>query len=172
MPSTHSEIVCEATVAAKLSDTIEGMDLSAVLHLQALLNLSHGTGASQINAIAIDRDKHMTGPVELDLTTLGGFQQPTDPLRNPIGFDSVVALFLRNQAGSTGDLIVGAASDRPWTAPFNGSPSATVVIKPGGFLLLTAPTANGLPVTGLSKYLRLQPSGVVDCDIVVFGRDT
>jgi hypothetical protein len=175
MPSIHSEIVCQATVGAKLTDVGEGINLSAVLHLQAALTLTQGTGANQINAIAVDRDRHMTGPssFELDLSTLAGFEQATDPLRNMIQIDNIVAIFIRNQSVSSGDLLVGAASSNPWTAPFAGSGTAKVNLKPGGFILLTAPAVAGYPVTGTSKMLRLETtSGQTTCDIVVFGRDT
>ena len=58
MASVHSDITCEATVGAKLTDVAEGIGLSAVLHLQAALSLTQGVGANQINAIAVERDRH------------------------------------------------------------------------------------------------------------------
>jgi hypothetical protein len=177
MASVHSDITCEATVGAKLADMSEGIGLSAVLHLRAALALSQGVGANQINAIAVERDRHMSGPAsyELDLVTLSGFEQPKDPLRNAIAFDNIVALLIRNQVSSNGDLIVGGASTNPWTAPFaaSGAPTtAKLTLKPGGFLLLAAPTVAGYAVSGTNKMLRLETtSGETDADIIVFGRD-
>jgi hypothetical protein len=177
MPSVHSDITCEATVGAKLTDTSEGIGLSALFHLQAALALTQGVGANQINAIAVERDRPMTGPAsyELDLVTLAGFEQAKDPLRNTVVFDSIVAIFIRNQKSSDGDLIVGGAASNPWTAPFVASGAPTTVkitLKPGGFVLLTAPTTAGYPVSGTNKMLRLETtSGHTDTDIIVFGRD-
>ena len=177
MPSVHSDITCEATIGAKLTDTSEGIGLTALFHLQAALALTQGVGANQINAIAVERDRHMTGPAsyELDLATLAGFEQPKDPLRNTVTFDNIVALLVRNQTTSTGDLIVGGASTNPWSAPFVASaePGTTkITLKPGGILLLTAPTAAGYAISGTSKMLRLETtSGSTSADIIVFGRD-
>jgi hypothetical protein len=177
MPSVHSDITCEATVGAKLIDSTEKITLSAIVHLQAALTLTQGVGANQINAVAVERDRHMTGPTsyELDLATLAGFEQAKDPLRNTVVFDSVVALFIRNHASSSGDLIVGGASSNPWTAPFanSGTPgTAKLTLKPGGFLLLTAPTVAGYAISGSNKMLRLETtSGSTNADIIVFGRD-
>ncbi len=177
MPSTHSEIVCQATVGAKLTDTAEGISLSAVLHLQAALALTEGVGANQINAIAVERDRHMSGPAsfELDLATLAGFEQSTDPLRNTVVFDSIVAILIRNKASSSGDLIVGGATTNPWTSPFasaNDPETVKITVTPGGFLLLTAPTVAGYAVGGTNKMLRLETTtGQTNADIIVFGRD-
>ena len=177
MPSVHSDITCEATVGAKLTDTSEGIGLSALFHLQAALTLTQGVGANQINAIAVDRDRSMTGPTsfELDLITLAGFEQAKDPIRNAVVFDSIVAIFIRNQSSSDGDLIIGAASTNPWTAPFaasGASGTVRVTLKPGGFILLTAPTTAGYALSGSNKMLRLETtSGHTKTDIVVFGRD-
>jgi hypothetical protein len=177
MPSVHSDITCEATVGAKLTDTSEGIGLSALFHLQAALALTQGVGANQINAIAVERDRTMTGPAsyELDLATLAGFEQPKDPLRNTVVFDNIVALLIRCQASSDGDLIIGGASTNPWTAPFAASGAPTTVkitLKPGGFILLTAPTSTGYPVAGTNKILRFETTtGHTKTDIIVFGRD-
>jgi hypothetical protein len=178
MASVHSDITCEATIGAKLTDVAEGISLSAVLHLQAALSLTQGVGANQINAIAVERDRNMTGPTsfELDLITLAGFEQGVDPLRNTAIFNSIVAVLIRNHASSDGDLIVGGASSNPWTAPFaaSGAPTtAKITLKPGGFILLTAPTAAGYALTGTNKMLRLETtSGHTKTDLVVFGRQT
>ena len=120
----------------------------------------------------------MTGPAsfELDLITLAGFEQGVDPLRNTAIFNSIVAVLIRNHASSDGDLIVGGASSNPWTAPFaaSGAPTtAKITLKPGGFILLTAPTAAGYALTGTNKMLRLETtSGHTKTDLVVFGRQT
>ncbi len=178
MPSVHSDITCEATLGAKLTDTSEGIGLSALFHLQAALSLTEGVGANQINAIAIERDRSMTGPAsfELDLITLAGFEQGLDPLRNQAVFNNVVALLVRNAATSNGDLIIGGASSNAWTAPFaaSGAPTtAKITLKPGGFVLLTSPGAAGYALSGTNKMLRLETtSGSVKSDIVVFGRQT
>lgn len=178
MPSVHSEIICEATLAAKLTDTSEGIGLSALFHLQAALALTEGVGANQINAIAVERDRSMTGPAsyELDLSTLAGFEQPLDPLRNTIVIENIVAILIRNHATSSSNLIVGGASSNPWTAPFaaSGAPAtAKITLKPGGFILLTAPTSAGYALSAGSKMLRLETlSGTTKADIIIFGRDT
>jgi hypothetical protein len=178
MPSVHSEITCEATLAAKLTDTSEGIGLSALFHLQAALSLTEGVGTNQINAIAVERDRSMTGPTsfELDLITLAGFEQGVDPLRNSAIFNSILAVLIRNQATSSGDLIVGGASANPWTAPFaaSGAPTtAKLTLKPGGFILLTAPTVAGYALSGTNKMLRLETtSGSTKADIILFGRQT
>lgn len=178
MPSVHSEITCEATLAAKLTDTSEGIGLSALFHLQTALSLTEGVGANQINAVAVERDRHMSGPAsfELDLSTLAGFEQATDPLRNTVVFENIVAILIRNKVTSSGDLIVGGASSNPWTSPFaaSGAPTtAKITLKPGGFILLTAPTVAGYALSGTNKMLRLETtSSQTDCDIIVFGRDT
>jgi hypothetical protein len=171
MPSVHSDITCEATVGAKLTDVAEGISLSAILHLQAALSLTQGVGANQ------NRDRNMTGPTsfELDLITLAGFEQAKDPIRNSVVFDSIVAIFIRNQSSSDGDLIIGAASSNPWTAPFaaSGTPGTVrLTLKPGGFILLTAPTTAGYALSGSNKMLRLETTtGHTKTDIIVFGRD-
>lgn len=178
MPSVHSEITCEATVGAKLTDTSEGIGLSALFHLQAALSLTQGVGANQINAIAVERDRSFTGPAsfELDLVTLAGFEQPLDPLRNTVVIENILAILIRNHATSESNLIIGGASSNPWIAPFaaSGAPAtAKITLQPGGFLLLTAPTAAGYALTSGSKMLRLETTtGISKADIVVFGRDT
>src|SRR5258708_1791896 len=107
-------------------------------------------------------------PIPIDLTSL------TDIFGNAISFARVRLIAFRNLATTDGwVLTVGAAVSTPWTGFLNATgttpifPSSTIN---SGFTVFAAPNTTGMPVTGSSKILQMNPgANTFSCDVYIAG---
>jgi|GEM_PF-2792189 len=116
------------------------------------LSFANGAGAGNIQA---SWSKSSTPAASTpDNWTLSAL---TDDLGRAIAFTKVRVFVILNTHATT-SLIVGLAATHPWAAPFGATGSRT--IPPGGMLVITDPTAAGMPVTsGSSDQLKIDPGG-------------
>ncbi|MBY8826122.1 hypothetical protein [Sphingomonas colocasiae] len=108
-----------------------------------------GAGAGQANKIFTDtRSLAASASEDLDLngTTL------IDAFGNAMAMTKLKALIVYAAPGNTNDVVVGGASSNGVFSMF-GASTDTVKVKPGGFLVLAAPTAAGYAVTAATADL-------------------
>jgi hypothetical protein len=134
------------------------------------LAFATGTAAGQADLIFSDT-RTLAASANEDLDLAGGL---TGAFGTSLTFVKVKVIFVAAAAGNTNNVIVGGA---PANAFVNWVSDATdkVVVKPGGFLMLSVGTGDlaGYGVTaGTGDLLRIANSGgttSVTYDIVVFG---
>lgn len=92
----------------------------------------------------------------------------------PLVCAEIIGLWIFNRKSSAGNLIIGGAGANAWTAPFNGSTTATAgPIQPGGKWSVFNPQDPAMPVSGTNKLLRINaPLGNVTFDIYAAIRRT
>jgi len=99
----------------------------------------------------------------------------TDTFGNSVALTSVRMLIVKADDGNTNDVLVGGAAANQFINWVSNS-SDVVVVKPGGILLLFAPTASGYAVTaGTGDLLKIANSAGttgVTYDIYVGGIST
>lgn len=147
-----------AGLQAKLTALYAGSPDAGTLQQQlaytAAASLANGTGANQANSLWIDtRTLAASASEELDLA--GGL---TDAFGNVLTLTKVKGLLIEADDANVNDVLVGGAASNAWAALF-GDATDVIRVKPGGFILLAAPDANGLAVTaGTGDKLKLANS--------------
>ncbi len=122
-----------------------------------------GAGAAQMDRIFCDnRTIAATSNDDLDLS---------GALTGPLGAAFVLArlklLCVQNPAGNDGNVTVGGAASAQVSTLF-GDVADTIVIKPGGLLLLFAPDAGGHVITATTAdILRIRNGGSASQNIPV-----
>jgi hypothetical protein len=173
MPSTLSDIVMVAQMAANLADAVEGVPVSAVGTKQLSVVLTHGTGQGQASKLFRDEGRALSGAAteDLDMFDLAGFQLTTDVLRNTLTFAKVMGLLIVNREASAGTLLVGGkATAAAWSQPFNGDDNAKLKLPPGSSVMLLS-SKDGWSVTDASDHiLKMEASGGnVTYDVYILG---
>lgn len=183
MPGTPSldeivvQFVCTATLTNSLDQTHVLAEAPAGGNLIPATALTNGKSANQADRLLQNREATLgsgsTTTYDLNSNT-GGFEGALtgyDLLGNSAVLEEVVAILIRNQG--PGNLLVGGeGSADAWHAPFNGSTTAKLLLKPGGMFMIFAPTDPAYPLgTSDNRKLKLEASGNnVTYDIFVLGR--
>lgn len=148
-----------ATLKATLTAVYQGSPdvgtLKQEIAYSAAASLSNGTGANQANAPWADtRTLSASSSENLDLA--GGL---TDAFGTALTFTKIKAVIIEADDANVNDVVVGGAASNAWLAPF-GDATDTIKVKPGGFIMLVAPDANGLAVTaGTGDILKVANGG-------------
>ncbi len=141
-----------------------------------------GTTAGKADRCWSDKGRTLAsgGDVQIDLFDFAaedvGAGTGKDALGQAVGFVDVCALLAFNHADSVGNLILGGdqgeANAGDWGAPFGDTDSVAITIRPGGFLLLVAPTKPGYAVTDTSSHLLTcgASGGAITYDLHLLGR--
>lgn len=136
--------------------------------------LAAGSSANQVEIMYRERVTVTPSTPNHDLDLSGVL---ADVFGDTLTFTRAVAVLINNLTTTTGNhLIVGAAAANPWTAPFNGSGTATARCGAGSPLVL-ADLVDGYTVSaGSSDTLRVAHNGVssddIEFDIVILGHST
>ena len=135
-----------ATLKAALTAVYQGSPdvgtLKQEITYSASASLSNGTGANQANALWADtRTLSASATENLDLAGV-----LTDAFGSTLTFTKIKALLIEADDANVNDVVIGGAASNAWLALF-GDATDTLKIKPGGFILIVAPDANGLAVT-------------------------
>lgn len=118
------------------------------ISLEVLLDLLNGTGAEQANATFSDeRQIAASGDEDLDLS--GGL---TDAFGNSIAFTGIKAMLIVADENNGDDLVIGGASSAGFTSWVGGADD-TIILPPGGFMLLGRKDAAGWLVTATTADL-------------------
>lgn len=127
-------------------------------------DFTNGTGANQCNMGWTDT-RTTSGNDDLDMAGV-----LTDAVGAAITFTSIKTIAIKAADANVGNLIVGAEGTNEFASMF-GDVSDTLIIPPGGILVLTAPGATGYAVTASTgDKLRIAPSsGSVTYDIFLLG---
>lgn len=162
---------------SKVNISLTG-DLTASLDFEAAssklnklfsLELGDGSGAGQAANIFSDQRTLAASATEnLDLNGV-----LTNAFGQVISFTKIKALAIFAADTNVNDVVVGNAASNGFNALFNGSATATAVVKPGGCLIAVAPNAAGLAVVAATAdILKIGNGGAgspVTYDIVVIG---
>jgi hypothetical protein len=160
------------SVAANINMVLtSALDLSSATSTLSDNNsytFTNGTGANNVNNIFSDQRTLAASATE-DLDLAGSL---TDAFGNTITFTKIKALLVVAASGNTNDVVVGGAGANG----FDSWVSATgdsVLVKPGGCLLIVAPDATGYAVTaGTGDLLTITNSAgstSVTYDVVIAG---
>lgn len=161
-----------ATIVARIeAEQTNALDLgtaSLPIAKQARAAFTDGVAANQANVLFTDtRTLAASASEDLDLAA-GGL---TDAFGATATFARLKAIYVKAAAANTNDVIVGAGT-AGIVGPFASATDA-LVIKPGGFILLCAPTAAGWPVTATTadilKVANSSSGTPVTYDIILVG---
>lgn len=162
----------QATISAAIAASLTGNGkFGKVAHdmgYSPVIALADGSGANQANKMFADsRVIAASGTDALDLN--GGL---SDALGQSLTLTRVVAILVKAASGNGADLLVGPAAVNGFVGPFNAA-ADRVKVKPGGMMLLVAPTVAGFPVvagTGdLLNVVNSNAGATGAYDIVIVG---
>jgi hypothetical protein len=162
----------QATISAAIAASLVGSGkFGKVAHDLAyspVIQLADGSGANQANKLFADSRTVLASATDsLDLS--GALN---DALGQSLVLTRVAAIMVKASANNGGDLLVGPAAANGFVGPFNAA-ADRVKVKPGGLILLVAPTAAGFPVvagTGdLLNIVNANAGASGAYDIVVVG---
>lgn len=162
----------QATISAAIAASLTGNGkFGKVAHdlgYSPVIALADGSGANQANKLFADsRTVAASATDSLDLN--GALN---DALGQSLALTRVAAIMIKAAAGNGGDLLVGPAAVNGFLGPWNAAADRNKV-KPGGILLLVAPTAAGFPVVaGTGDLLNVVNSNAGasgSYDIVIVG---
>lgn len=128
--------------------------------------LANGTAANQAN--------HFFSAAYTGASTSGNSHDLAGGLTNAFGatitFTAVKTIVVKASADNSGNVIIGGAASNAFASMF-GDATDTVVLKPGGILVLHDPSAAGYAVTvGTDDILKIAAStGTVDYDLILIG---
>ncbi|MBX7264922.1 hypothetical protein KIF24_01875 [Micromonospora sp. Llam7] len=156
------------SLAADLRSDLDLAAASVPLSWLRRVNLDDGTGAGQADRVFHDRRTLAASDSE-DLDLAGVL---VDALGNAVTFARVKALIVAAAAGNTNTVVVGGADSNAW-ATWAGADTDTVVVRPGGLLVVATSDATAYPVTaGTGDLLAVANGGSgtpVTYDIVIIG---
>jgi hypothetical protein len=139
MPTLSSTL--KAALTAVYQGSPDVGTLKQEVAYSASASLSNGTGANQANALWLDtRTLAASATENLDLAGV-----LVDAFGNTLTFTKIKAVLVEADDTNVNDVVLGGAGSNPWLAPF-GDASDTIKVKPGGFIMMVAPDANGLAV--------------------------
>jgi len=176
MTTVLSDIACGINLAATLSKTSQGATASARLdELTVALSLSTGTIADSADIYYQQTDTALLSAAndDLDMYDLASFAAAVDFFGAAIVNVEIVALAIRNQASSSGDLVFGGeGSAAAWNSLFSASDTSTMTLTPGGIFLIALPENPALTVADTSNHLlRINASGGnITYDLAFLGR--
>lgn len=127
--------------------------------------LANGTGVGEAQYF-YSRRLSLAGAAQT-LDIYGGL---TDGLGATLNFATVRALIIHNRSSTTGHILtIGNAASNQF-AGFLGAVDDTVILRPGGTIVLLAPR-DGYPVTqAAADLLKLDPgANTFDVDVIIVG---
>ena len=142
-------------------------------------SLTDGTSANQIDRVFSHRCRTLTSGNNSDIDVFdfagedAGAGAGNDALGQAVSLVEVVVLMVVNQATSVGNAVVGGeGSAAAFNAPFGGSDTATVTVRPGGLVLFVATVDPAYAVADSSNHLlRINAlGGNITYDVHIFGR--
>ena len=150
------------TVIGKQTETRDLVNPAATLERVVTQALSSGAGLNQADRMFSDiRTIGATTNDDLDLA--GSL---TDAFGVTVTFARLKMIFVQNPATNTGNVEIGGATN-PMVG-YVGDATDKILIPPGGFALLVAPTATGWAVTATTgDILRIRNAGSTSQDIPV-----
>lgn len=153
-----------AVLQAALDLETPGSDLT----YRKILDLADGSGLNQANKKWSDqRTLALSANEDLDLSGV-----LVNALGVAITFTRIVAVIIVAAAGNANTVKVKPAAVNGFVTPFNAA-TDTVVIRPGGLLVLVAPDATGYVVTAATgDLLNIANGGAgtsVTYDIILIG---
>ena len=141
--------------------------------------LKTGTETNQADRLYVSKSRTLadTAFEHFDLYDLGSYDIGAGAGKDQLGQDwssaEIVTLAVFSASTSTGDVLVGGiGSANAWNSGFNGSDSSEVVVKPGGFIAMHAPSDPAYACANLSNHALkiLASGGDVTYDVVVVAR--
>lgn len=174
----------KASISGDFSNTAGTGETAAVAFALSLsASLTDGTAASKADKVWFAQDRTLTGttPEDIDMYDLASFDIGSgagqDPFGNAYTNVEMVALLIRNDSTSTGNIFVGAKNT---TAAFNSfiavgttadDTAAIGPIKPGGFFLIHAPTDPAYAIADSSNHLlTITPTANATYDVYILFR--
>jgi hypothetical protein len=156
------------SLTAMLTSALDLSTASSPLSVGRAYPLADGSGADQANRVWSDRRTlAASGTEDLDLAGV-----LTDPFGATITFARIRGLLVAADAGNTNNVVVGGHA----TAAFGtwvGDDTDTVVVRPGGLLLLVARDATAYAVTATTADMLTVTNSAggtgVTYDIVLIG---
>lgn len=130
------------------------------------VSFANGAGLNQVQQIWTDlRTVAASSNDDINLTSL------TNGFGAAIVFTSIKAIMIKAALANVNDLLIGDAAT-PF-ASFFGDPEDIIVVKPGGMILLSNPSAAGYPVTASTNHLlrvaNSSSGSSVDYEIFLYG---
>lgn len=166
--------------AALLQNTLTNSlgTTSAPVEATYNLSLTDGTSANKADKLWASVARSLSGATSetLDVYDLGsvdiGAGAGKDPLGGSLTLAEIVGIMVVNATTSTGTITLGAdGTTAAWNSPFAGDDEAALTIKPGGLVILTAPTDPGFAVADTSNHLlKVASSATLTYDIYILGR--
>lgn len=156
----------KVSVAATMVNAGTLSTATAPLAYTASYALANGTAANQANHFfSASYTGASTSGNSHDLA--GGL---TDAFGSTITFTAIKTIVVKAAATNTGNVIVGGAASNTFASMF-GDATDTVVLKPGGIVVLHDPSAAGYAVTASTgDILKIAASsGTVDYDLILIG---
>ncbi len=176
MATALDSIKCGVSLGANQSHTIQG---EAIAHNKimsfAASFTGSGTTANKADRWYFEIDRALTSASndDLDVYDFAVFDNATDALGNAITLAEIVAVIVRNQTTSAGNLVLGGnGTTAAWNSVFSASDTATITLHPGGIFLVAAPDDPAYAVADTSNHLlRVNASGGnITYDIGILGR--
>ena len=171
-----------ATLQATLGNTLDGNAYTASV-AQGFTRtpataLSTGTSANQADRIWQDTARALAsgGTEDLDLYDLGSLDIDAGSGRDGLGqlftLAALVAICIENKSTSAGTLQVGGKGNSTAFTSIFGANTDIIKIRPGGLLLLFAPTDPAYAIVDTTNHiLKMEASGgAVTYDIALLGR--
>jgi hypothetical protein len=154
-------------LAGELTSAGDGGIARLAISEGSSVNLDNGTGLNQANAIYID-DFNIAASGSQNYDVSGTL---TDRLGNLLVFTAIKAIMLISDPTNVNSVIYGNVTNG-FVGPLSAA-TVSVTVPPGGFMLLSNPSAAGWPVTAATAdLLKLANSGAgtaVTGTIVVVG---
>lgn len=167
MSQTLDSVQFGLSVTGTVNNQLDLVKAVAAMTWSKSGSLASGTGANQADRIFSDtRTIAASGTDDLDMAgTL------TDPIGTVISLARVKLIAVYAYAANTNNVIMGGGTN-PITTIMGGT-TPTLIIRPGGMVLLTAPDATAYAVTAATAdILRFANSGAgttVTYDVVIIG---
>lgn len=143
------------TIVANLNFILTGTNDFGLPKAPAVANntltFANGTGANQARQIFADqRSLARSANEELDLSGVLG-----NALGEVIAFTAIKTLYIKAASNNAGTLTVGGAASNAWET-WVAAAGDSLILRPGGILLLVAPDETGYAVTaGTADKLKI-----------------
>lgn len=163
-----AQATLSASIVGLLSGAVDIGDVAHSLSFTPSITFGDGSGANQITRIFAD-NRTISASSNDDLDLAGVL---VDAIGQTVALARVRGILIRAAAANVNNIVVGGASSNGFIS-WAGASAHTVIVRPGGLLLLAAPDATAYGVTaGTADILRIANSGAgstVNYDIVILG---
>lgn len=180
MATSLASMALQLSFIADLQASIQGFPRSGRVSLSLAPVLTSGTTANKFDRVICDLARALADTVAEDISLLDftGMSVTTDIIGNAVALVELCGLYIANAAASVGDLKVGGKGATSGFTSMFGAASGNaydsqIIIRPGGFLLLSALNDPAYVVgqSTTNKLLTMKASGgAVTYDIWAWGR--